>query len=286
MSSIDFKSLILARQRAAKSYRQAAFLQNEIADRMLERLDYIRIKPKVILNSGARIGNTTRLLAKKYPKATIIASDLSQRMLQQMPTKWWQSRPKVFCAHPIQLPLANQSVDMIFSNLDLHWVDDLIKCFAEFRRVLKPDGLLMFTLLGPDSLRELRESFISATQQLNHVHEFSDMHDVGDVLLKSQLVDPVMDMEQITVNYKTVKKLLLDIKECGGQNARADKPRNLMGKNNWQKMLNAYEAQRVGGKLPATFEIIYGHAWGPKHPIGANANDKGEVVVPLRFVKK
>ncbi len=252
-------------EQAAAHYDDAAFLQREIADRLLERLQFIRLRPKRILDVGAGTGYCTLKLLSDYSQAEIVAIDMAQAMLvraQQRLSFWqrWRGRCKFIVGDVERLPLASNSVDMIISNLTLQWCNDLPAAFAEFERVLTPGGALFFTTFGPDTLRELRASW-SQVNGYSHVNTFIDMHDVGDMLLSSRLVEPIMDSEQLTVTYTEIMKLMRDLKQIGAHNVTAQRPRGLTGRQQLQQLQQAYEQFRIDGVLPATYEVVYGHAW-------------------------
>ena len=200
-----------------------------MAERLLERLDYVRLQPQLILDLGSGTGFCTAALSRRYKKARVMALDIAPSMLQQARNKlsrmekFFNNRQRFVCADADYLPLKDQSVDLVVSNLTLQWCPDLDQTFAEIRRVLKPDGLFMFSTLGPDTLKELRRSWQSVDANI-HVHTFIDMHDVGDALLRTQFADPVMDMETITMTYKDARTLMHDLKSLGAHNASAARP--------------------------------------------------------------
>jgi malonyl-CoA O-methyltransferase len=166
------------------------------------------------------------------------------------------------CGDIEALPLATASVDLVWSNLALQWVNDLDHAFGEFHRVLKPGGLLMFSTFGPDTLKELRAAF-STVDRHTHVSSFVDLHDIGDILVKRGYADPVMDMEPFTLTYPDVRALMRDLKAIGAHNATQDRAQGLTGRARLVAVAEAYEPLRRDRKLPATFEVIYGHAWKP-----------------------
>jgi malonyl-CoA O-methyltransferase len=250
-------------ERAAETYDAAAALQNEVGRRLVERLDFIRMQPRKILDLGAGTGVFTRVLGKRYRKADVTALDIAPAMLQQVRTRggWWR-RPECVCGDAEALPFADASFDFIYSNLMLQWCMDLPATLVELRRVLAPGGLLMFTTLGPDTLSELRASW-SAVDGYTHVNPFIDMHDVGDALLQARWAEPVMDAERLTMTYRDLDTLMLDLKNIGAHNVTRGRARGLTGKRRFQAFNAAYEALRRDGVLPSTYEVIYGHAWSP-----------------------
>jgi malonyl-CoA O-methyltransferase len=264
---IDKRQVRRAFSRAARDYDAAAVLQREVCQRMLERLDYIKLQPARVLDIGSGTGWGTRQLGERYPKAEITALDIAIGMLQvaRGTSGWWQKlfagkRENYLCADVEALPIASGSVEMIWSNLALQWCNDLPATFVELRRALKVDGLLMFSSFGVDTLQELRSAFRGVDDH-SHLSRFADMHDIGDMLVNAGFADPVMEMERLTLTYDDVRAVMQDLKSIGAHNATAGRAPGMMGKAAWQRVTENYEKLRRDGKLPATFEIIYGHAW-------------------------
>jgi malonyl-CoA O-methyltransferase len=267
---IDKRQVRRAFSRAAGSYDAAAVLQREVCSRMLERLKYIKLQPSRILDAGSGTGWGTRQLTQRYPDAQVVALDIAIGMLHAARGRsgWWQklfggAKQLQVCADIEALPVAANSVDMIWSNLALQWCNDLPETFTELHRVLKTEGLLMFSTFGPDTLKELRQAF-SGVDEHNHLNRFADMHDIGDMLVHSGFAEPVMDMEMLTLTYDDVRGVLQDLKSIGAHNTTAGRGQGLMGKNAWSRLVENYERLRSNGKLPATFEVVYGHAWKPQ----------------------
>lgn len=249
--------------RAANTYESAAILGQEIAHRLVERLDYMRIQPKLILDVGAGTGFASQLLAKRYPEAQIYAVDFAQAMVQQGHSFCSQYRNiQWLVADAQQLPFPNNYFDLVFSNFMLPWCPHLPALFAEMQRVLTPSGLFLFSTLGPDTLQELRSSWAAVDEEA-HVHLFLDLHDVGDALLQAQFLDPVMDREMLTMLYPEARQLFRELKAAGGQNLLSERRKSLTGKYHFQQFLQQYQSyQDAEGRCPATFEVIYGHAFG------------------------
>ncbi len=245
--------------RAAGTYDAAAVLSKEVADRLIERLDYMRIQPATILDIGAGTGYVSQLLAKRYPTAQIYAVDFAENMLKNgeknltFPNLHW------LAADAYQLPFPPAHFDLILSNLMLPWCMQLPILFSEMQRVLKSPGLFLFSTLGPDTLQELRSSW-AAVDDYAHVHLFLDLHDVGDALLQARFVDPVMDREILTLVYNKVHDLLRDLKNTGGQNLLSERRKTWTGKYRFAQFLQHYPVNNQG-QCSATFEIIYGHAF-------------------------
>ena len=266
---IDKKQVRRAFSRAAPRYDAAAVLQREVCTRMLEKLDYIKLKPARLLDVGSGTGWGTRQLSERYPAAEIIALDIAIGMLQvaRGTAGWWRKlfagrRERFLCADVEALPITSNSVEMVWSNLAMQWCNDLPATFSELNRVIKAEGLLMFSTFGPDTLQELRAAF-HGVDGYNHLNRFADMHDIGDMLVAAGFADPVMEMEKLTLTYADAKAVMQDLRDIGAHNATAGRAPGMMGKGAWQRIVENYEKLRRDGKLPATFEIIYGHAWKP-----------------------
>ncbi|MBS0552494.1 MAG: methyltransferase domain-containing protein [Proteobacteria bacterium] len=260
--------------RAAASSDGADPLIREIARRMDERLDYIRIAPARVLDLGCGTGPDLPRLGERFPEAQLIAADFALPMLARARAR----RPAaaqgsllrrllggtgkplpVVAADACALPFARGSMGMVWSNLMLTALDEPLPALKEIHRVLEVGGMLMFSTLGPDTLRELRAALPAAAGE--RVHRFIDMHDIGDALVKAGFADPVMDMEMVTLTYADIDGLLADLRATGSTNASTARPRGLAGRAGWAAARAAYERLRRDGRLPATFEVIQGHAW-------------------------
>ena len=281
-NTIDKQQARRAFNKAAASYDAVAELQNEIGDRLIERLDYVRLQPARILDLGAGTGFFSSALLKRYRKADVVALDLAENMLRQVQSRGgWFRKPRCVCADGESLPFADDSFDFIFSNLMLQWCVDLEATLAELRRVLAPGGLLMFTTFGPDTLMELRASW-EAVDGFTHVNSFVDMHDVGDSLVNTRWAEPVMDSERITVTYRELSTLMQDLKQIGAHNVTLGRARGLTGRQRMQQFAAAYEQYRAEGVLPASYEVVYGHAWSP---LNKQATESGQEV-PLASLQR
>ena len=246
---------------AASNYNDNAFLQNEIASRLAEKLKVISIKPQTIIDLGSGTGLLSNKTAEIFPNANLICVDFAQQSLLK------NSQNLKVCANTYELPFASNSVDFIVSNLMMQWCSDLKALFNECFRVLKPEGLILFTTFGPDTLKELKRSW-SAVDNSTHVNNFIDMHDIGDQMLQSGFQSPIMEMENITLTYEKALDLMHDLKSIGAQNV-GNRSKALTGKTKFKKMIEMYESYRTDGKLPATYEVIYGHAWKNEKKLGA-----------------
>jgi len=246
---------------AAAAYDQAAALQQEVGQRLLQRLDLVKIQPDRILDLGSGTGQCIPDLLARYKKAQVVALDIALPMLWRARKRGrWLRKPRCVCADAERLPFADSSFDLVFSNLMLQWCVELEVVFTELQRVLRPGGLLLFTSFGPDTLHELRGSW-QQVDGYSHVNAFADMHDVGDALLRTRFADPVMDVERLTVTYADVWKLMRELKQIGAHNVTLGRPRGLTGKARMQRLVGAYEHYRSQGVLPASYEIVNGHAW-------------------------
>jgi len=276
---LDKKITRMHFERAADSYDGAAVLQREIAKRMGQRLDYIKQQPKRVLDVGCGTGYITEDLLQRYPKAEVIALDIAQSMTRKTQQKGsWLRRPKAICADAEILPLKADSIDFVISSLMLQWSNDLNKVFTGFHHVLAPNGLLLFSTFGPETLTEIRQSW-SKVDNRPHTSDFPDMHEIGDALLQAGFQDPVTDMEMITMTYANVRQLMRDIKQIGASNTDSERSKGLMGKAKLKAFEEAYEEFKTEeGLYPASWEIIYGHAW-----LGEGLKVEGfEHVIPIK----
>jgi biotin biosynthesis protein BioC len=273
---LDRAEVRRAFDQAAASYDAHAVLQREVCDRLLARLDYVKLAPARVLDVGAGTGYGTQQLRARYAAANLIALDLAPAMLHatraRFPTPNWSQRARLrltpnasplthlICADMERLPLKSSSVDLLWSSLALQWANDLAATLRGFHTALAPGGLLMFATFGPDTLKELRTAF-AQVDHAPHVNRFADLHDIGDMLIDAGFASPVMEMEMLTLTYTDLKSLMLDLKGIGAHNASAQRRRGLMGTRAWRELQAAYDALRVDGRLPASYEVIYGHAW-------------------------
>lgn len=281
---IDNRAVAKALEAVSENYGEEAEIFHVIADRLLERLNFIRLNPLRIVDFGARMGYTTKALLKHYKKTNIIISlNFSVSLLNRVRDSIQENSPKMLAAEYTLLPFADQSVDLIFSNLTFQWSLNLQQTLQECNRILQPGGSLLFSIVGPDTLQELRTSF---SDNKRHVHPFYDMHDIGDILTHLNFVDPVMDMERLTVLYPSALQLITDLKSMGAHNAAQDRSRGLMGKSQWQKMLKSYEKWRdENHAIPATIEVIYGHAF-RSEVASSQKQQEQEILIPLNHIKR
>ncbi|MHB8455648.1 MAG: malonyl-ACP O-methyltransferase BioC [Acidiferrobacterales bacterium] len=287
---LDKRSARAAFNRSAGIYDSAAVLQREVADRLVERLDLIRCNPTAILDMGSGTGYCTRALAHRYPGARVIGVDVAPAMVRTAAAQvgWFmwvrrRARERYICGDAESLPIAPGSVDMVISNLMLQWcAPDAV--FAEIARVLRPGGLFMFTSFGPDTLRELRAAWMTV-DGYPHVHDFIDMHDLGDALVRAHFADPVMDVERITLTYPGVIDVLRDLKSIGAHNAAHGRNPGLTGKRLFAKFRESYEAMAApDGRIPASYEVVHGHAWAPQPGSGSHPQADGTISIPVSRV--
>ena len=258
--------------RAAPAYDEYAVLQREVASRLIERLEFCRYEPADVLDLGCATGFASRKLAERYPRSCTVALDWSRPMLAGMEAG--SGGVHAVCADMHELPLSTASVDLAFSNLALSWGRDVPRIFSELRRVMRPGAMLVFTCYGPDTLMELKAAWRSVDKGIR-VHEFPDMHDIGDELVSAGFLEPVMDMEPLALEYPDALSLLHELRATGQVNLAADRPRGLLGRVKFARMLNALERFRKGGRYPASFEIIFGTAFAPEEgqPVRTPAGD-------------
>ncbi|MBK1727692.1 malonyl-ACP O-methyltransferase BioC [Halorhodospira neutriphila] len=249
---------------SAASYDTVAVLQREVADRLLERLEPLLIRPRRVLDLGAGTGYASRELLRRYRKAEVYAVDASAQMLRRARYRPpWRRKPHCACADLHALPFPDDSFELVFSNVALQWAEDLGKALAEMQRVTAPEGAVMFSTFGPETLHELRTAW-AEVDGYPHVHRFVDKHDIGDRMLEAGLVDPVVDGELFTLTYEQPREVMRDLKALGAANAAAGRARGLVSPHRLARVEAAYSLafRQPGGRVPATYEVVYGHAWG------------------------
>lgn len=264
LTPLDKNAIRSSFDRAASSYDQYAVLQREIESRLLERLEFQRLEPSMILDLGCGTGSASRTLTGQFPQAGVIALDWAPSMLAKVGAgQNARNGLSTLCADMHSLPLAARSTDLIFSSLALQWSYDLRAVFSEFRRIMKADAMLVFTCFGPDTLHELKQAW-RTVDDLPHVNDYPDMHDIGDELLAAGFRDPVMDTERLTLEYPDVMSLMRELKGIGAHNVASQRSHGLTGKTRLKNMMQAYESFRRGDRYPASYEIIYGTAFAPR----------------------
>lgn len=288
-SHFDLRHIRRAFSRAARTYEATAVLQGEVEARLLESLDEPEQPiPQTVLDLGAGPGRAAAAMKKRWPKAQVLALDLSLPMLRQARRRagWWRPFHCV-CADAAALPLADASVDLLFSNLCVQWLHDLPAVFAEFRRVMRPGARLLLSTFGPQTLIELREAFASA-DTVEHVSRFAPIQQLGDALLAAGFRDPVLDQDTFTLTYPDLHTLLHELQAIGATNALHGRRRSLTGKGRLAAARAAYEALRIDDRLPSTWEVIYARAWAPAPgaPIRHGGGEVASVPVDRIGVRK
>lgn len=280
---IDRRAVRRAFSAASTQYDQFAVLQTEVRNHLLERLNWLKQTPQTILDLGCGTALACQSLQQRYPKAHVIAMDAAFGMLQQA-NKQCSLIQKLLnkgfgrvCADAYRLPFKTASIDLVFSSLMLQWCDPPDAVFSEILRVLKPSGVFLFSSFGPDTLHELREAWATVDQH-THVNRFIDMHDLGDAMMRAGMAEPVLDVERFTLTYADVMKLMRELKAIGAHNVTAGRSHGLTGSGVFKRMMTAYEGYRRQGMLPASYEVVYGQAWGNDKKI---PNTDGEVRIAI-----
>lgn len=285
MEGPDGRSVARAFGRRARDFAAADFLHAEIRSRLLERFEAITLEPTVVIDLGAGPGLALETLAQRFPGAHLIALDRTLPMLQNIAAAVSASR---LCADAQRQPLRDATADIVFSNLMIHWCRDIGAALAEVRRVLRHPGLFSFASFGPATLGELRSAWAAADGD-QHVLQFPAMHALGDALIRAGFSEPVLDCERVTVTYATIDGLVADLRAVGAANLAADRNPGLTAPARWDCMRRAYEQLRgPDGRLPATIEVVYGHAWaGPprSRTQGLAGEIGGEVSIPIDAVR-
>lgn len=254
---LEYEAIRKSFDNVAETYTDNAVLQKEVLFRLLERLDDEKsinpnLAPTHILELGCGPGWSLSSLQNIFINTKITALDFSKSMLQKIPAV---NNVKKILSDTHELPLPDDSVDLIFSNMLLHWCNEatvMKECF----RVLKKGGLLIMSCLGETTLTELKHAWHSV-DNLAHVHDFPALHNLGDQLLSAGFEQVVVNAEIITLTYENITSLLRDIKASGGRNVLEGRSKGLLSRNKFNQLSNAYENFRENGRLPAGYEIIY-----------------------------
>jgi malonyl-CoA O-methyltransferase len=278
---LDARAVRRNANRASATYDESAVLQSQLREQMIERLGWIAFEPENVIDLGCGTGRAAIALAKRWPQARIVALDLSPGMMRETGRRDETGRCERVCADALAVPLRDTSVDLVFSNLMLPWCEDLDALFAEVARLLRPRGLFTFTTFGPDTLVELRDAWRQADDGA-HVHPFTDMHDIGDGLIRAGLVEPVLDVSRYTLTYPDLRALMRDLKATGAQNAATERPRGLTGRLRLRAVEQAYEIHRREGVLPASCEVVFGQAWAAVEK--PDADHDGEFAFPVSAI--
>jgi len=280
---LDAEAVRRNADRASATYDEAAVLQARVREQMIARLDWLAFTPDVVVDLGCGTGHGAAALSRRWPAARVIAVDFAPGMLHETARRAEAARIERLCADAAALPLPDASVDLVFSSLMLPSCDAPDAVLAEVARVLRPRGLLCFSTFGPDTLAELREAW-RAADGYAHVHPFADMHDIGDGLVRAGLVEPVLDVSRFTLTYPDLRSLMRDLRAIGAQNASTERTRGLTGRGRLQRVEAAYEAFREDGVLPATYEVVFGQAWGAIERPAPEPD--GEFVFPVGSIRR
>ncbi|HEX9707472.1 MAG TPA: malonyl-ACP O-methyltransferase BioC [Steroidobacteraceae bacterium] len=280
---LDRRAILRHFEKASATYDESAVLQERVRQQLIDRLDWIAFTPETILDLGCGTGNGAALLAARWPQSRVLALDRSPGMLREAGRRDGVSRIHWLRADAESIPLPDASIDLLFCNLMLPWCEDLDAVFAEIARVLQPRGLLTFTTFGPDTLAELRAAWRVADGAV-HVHPFTDMHDIGDGLVRAGLSEPVLDVSRFTLTYPDLGALMRDLKAIGSQNAAAGRSRGLTGRGRLRAVTEAYEGFRTQGVLPANYEVVFGQAWGAIERLDRERD--GEFAFPVSSLRR
>ena len=260
--ALERRAVARAFHRASQTYESAARLQTTVREELLSRLDGVNLVPRSVLDLGAGTGIATARLKQRYRKAQVLAADIAPGMLREVQrhSRFWRPLHRV-AADALRLPFKSQSFDLVFSSLMFQWCDVPDLAFAEVQRVLRPGGLLLFSSFGPETLRELRQSWAQVDAAV-HVNQFIDMLDLGGALQRSGFAEPVLDVDRHVLRYTDAQALMRELKAIGAHNVNAGRQRTLTGRHRFGRMVAAYEALRTPAGLPATYEVVYAAAWG------------------------
>ncbi len=270
--TLDHKKVVATFEKVAASYQSTRHFYARLEAQLLERFAWFRLEPQVIVDLGCGQGQGLSLLEKQFPQAQCVGIDVSQTMLS-FAKKACSSTPYI-TADAMQLPLATQSVDILYSHLLLPWITDYSTFFAECYRVLRPQGLFLFSSVGPDTLQELRVSWQVIGDPFTRVHSFIDMHDLGDALMKQGLIDAVMDRTAYRLSYTQLEDLFQDLKNIGASNFASYRCLGLTTSRALHAMKVAYADRYLeNGRYPATCEFVIGHAFATE--------SREEVSIPL-----
>lgn len=282
---LDRRAIERSFNRASGQYAAVARLQAQVGSELLERLQFFRLEPRVIVDLGCGVGGTATLLRRRFPRARVIAIDSALLMTREARRhqRFWR-RFDCVCADACALPLGDQSIDLVYSNLMLQWCDDPATLFAQVQRALRPGGLMLFSTFGPDTLHELRTAWASVDAE-SHVSAFADMPQLGAAMSGSGLSEPVMDRELRRVHYSDVRALMSELRAIGARHAASDRRRTLTGPARMQSMIEHYESLRTSSGIPASWEIIYGAGFAGAPRPGTDGRAGGEFAVAVGSIR-
>jgi malonyl-CoA O-methyltransferase len=271
---------VAARLRRSAAMPEAPWLHGEVARRMAERLPFIKLQPATVVDWWGHLGNSGAVLEAAYPKAKRIVVEpcdaLVERSRRAADKPWWQKLrgASVTVVRESEVPAG--AAQMLWANMMLQAADDPPRVMDDWHRAVAVDGFVMFSCLGPDTLRQLRSIYRQAEWGPPGA-DFVDMHDFGDMMVAAGFADPVMDQEQITLTWDSPTALLLELRSLGGNVS----PNRFAGLRTprWRARLESALAAMAGGdgRIEMTFEVAYGHAFkaAPRHKL------EGETRVPL-----
>ncbi len=268
------KSIASGFDKAAGTYDDAALLQGDIRKELLQRLEYFAINPKRVVDLGCGTGDALHFLKERYKQAEVLGLDISLQMLSCVVKKkrWFEPRKKIICGDMEKLPLATQSVDCVFSNMAMQWANDPVVMLQECKRIILPGGLLHISTLGPGTLMELRHCWQMEDEHLR-VNDFLDVPSWGEMLLQVGFDDPVLDVDRITLKFSDGRAVMEYLKKIGAVNHRHDRQQGMMGKKLLNRVIENYESFRIDDYVPATFEVVYAHAWSVKKESGGTSGE-------------
>lgn len=248
--------------RASGEFDSADFVHRLTFDELLQRLSPVVIEPRRVLDLGCATGAGSKQLARHYRRSRVIGLDASFAMLQQLEKgRSLLAKPSALQGDACRMPLQDGSIDLVFANMLLPWIDDYATCLSEIARVLRKDGVFAFATFGPDSLAEIREAWHAIDDDW-HVNAYPDMHDIGDALVRAGLRDPVLDVDYLTVTYRDTDALYRDLTNAAARNCLRGRRRTMTGKKRFRAMNELLAGRMVDNVLSLRLELVYGHAWG------------------------
>lgn len=248
---------------AAARYDGLADLQRTVGEKLLARLSSVNLAPARIADVGAGTGYLGTRLIQLYPKADLLALDIAEGMLRFARSRCGNSGAVRFvCGDAEAMPFRDRSIDLVFSNLTIQWCSGFNTVFREIRRILRPDGVTLFSTFGAETLKELRSAWASV-DDYSHVNCFGGSSAVMSALQEAGFTEIEVGIETHRLTYASVYNLMRELKGLGAHNVTLGRPRHLTGKGTLQRMVAAYERQAGGDGIPASFEVIYGFARGP-----------------------
>ncbi len=270
------KKIAKAFNSKSSTYEEYSLVQNEVSNRMIERLKLMKFKPKSILDLGSGVGYLSNILKEIFPDATVTCLDISLDMLLECRKK--NLNLNLVMADAENMPFSNNVFDLVISSFTLHWCEEIEKIFSDIHKYLRNRGVFMFTTVGPNTLMELNQAYANIDGE-QHVNSFTDMHVYGDSLLKCGFHDPVMDVENLVIEYSSFSNILKSLRKTGANTVIGQKA-NFMSKKSYRKLSDSYKKNKDNGRFPVTYEMIYGVSW---KNIKDNPN-KNTGVIPIKKI--